>query len=66
MAVGSLLFPLRVYMPLSPRTHGCCFPLSSWWHMLGSKVGQPYFSGRRKGMGGIGMLMSSFLVGKRS
>ena len=62
---GSLLSHLRVYMPLFLWIRGYCFPLISWWHMLGSRVGQPYLSGRRKREGGICMLVSSPLTGKR-
>ena len=40
-------------MPLFLPTQGCCFPPSPWWHTLGSKVGPPYLSGKKRRRGGI-------------
>ena len=41
------------------------FPTSLWWHTLGSKVGLPYLSGKRRRRGGICMLVSILWVGRR-
>ena len=40
-------------------------PPNPWWHTVGSKVGPPYLSGKRRRMGGIYMLVSILQVRKR-
>ena len=48
VAVSSLSFPLKVCMPLFPRTRKCCFPSSPWLPMLGSRASLLYLNGRRR------------------
>ena len=65
MAIGFLLFHLKVYVLLFLPTHGCYFLPSSWWHMLGNRASPQYLSGKRRRKGGICMLVSILLVGRR-
>ena len=63
--MGFPLSSLRAFMPLFLSTHCCCFPLSPWWRMLGSRAGLLHFSGRRWRRNGTCILVSFFRVGRR-
>ena len=65
MVMGFILSLSRAFMLLFLLTHGCCFPPSPWWHMLGSRAGLLYLSGRRRRKDGTYILVSSLRVGKK-